>query len=72
MLFPACTILPILSHASEVWAVDEKVGDAAEQLHRHFLKHVLGIRGDTSNSLYVHLLTADLTRPSFRFAMMPL
>ncbi len=29
-------VLPILSHASEVWAVDDKIGDAAELLHRQF------------------------------------
>ena len=27
-------VLPILSYASEVWAVDDKVGDSAEQLHK--------------------------------------
>ena len=41
--------IPILSYASEVWDVDEKVGKSAEQLHRQFLKHVLGIRGNTAN-----------------------
>ena len=29
-------VLPILSYASEVWAVDEEVGKSAEQLHRQF------------------------------------
>ena len=33
-------ILPILSYAREVWAVDKTVGESAEQLHRQFLKHV--------------------------------
>ncbi|KAL3132548.1 hypothetical protein ABBQ32_14236 [Trebouxia sp. C0010 RCD-2024] len=42
-------VLPILSYASEVWAVDEGVGKAAEQLHRQFLKHVLCVRGNTAN-----------------------
>ena len=42
-------VLPILSHAGEVWAVDEGVGEAAEQLHRRFLKHVLGVRDSTAN-----------------------
>ena len=28
--------LPILSYASEVWAVDGKVGKSAQQLHRQF------------------------------------
>ena len=41
-------VLPILSYACEVWAVDKEVGDSAEQLHRHFLKHVLGVRGNTA------------------------
>ncbi len=27
-------VLPILSYASEVWAVDDKIGDAAELLHK--------------------------------------
>ncbi len=31
-------VLPILSYASEVWGVDEKIGDAAELLHRKFLR----------------------------------
>ena len=42
-------VLPILSYASEVWGVDEKIGDAAELLHRQFLKHILGVRGSTAN-----------------------
>ena len=42
-------VLPILSYASEVWAVNEKIGDAAELLHRHFLKHLLGVRDITAN-----------------------
>ena len=34
-------VLLILSYACEVyiWAVDKEVGESAEQLHRHFLKH---------------------------------
>ena len=42
-------LLPILSYASEVWAVDEKIGDAAELLHRQFWKHLLGVRDSTAN-----------------------
>ena len=42
-------VLPILSYASEVWGVDEKIGDAAELLHRQFLKHILGARDSTAN-----------------------
>ena len=44
-------VLPILSYASEVWAVDDKIGDAAELLHRHFLKHLLGVRDSTANAI---------------------
>ena len=42
-------VLPILSYASEVWGVDENIGDAAELLHRQFLKHILGVRDSTAN-----------------------
>ena len=42
-------VLPILSYASEVWGADEKIGDAAEVLHRQFLKHILGARDSTAN-----------------------
>ncbi len=42
-------VLPILSYAIEVWAVDDKIGDAAELLHRQFLKHLLGVRDSTAN-----------------------
>ena len=41
-------VLPILTYASEVWAVDKTLGESAEQLHRQFLKHVLGVRGSTA------------------------
>lgn len=27
----------------EVWAVDEKAGDLGEQLHRQFLRHLIGV-----------------------------
>ena len=36
-------VLPILSYACEVWAVSPNVGEAAEVLHRSFLKHLLGV-----------------------------
>ncbi len=42
-------VLPILSYASEVWAVVDKIGDAAELLHRQFLKHLLGVGDSTAN-----------------------
>ena len=41
-------VLPVLIYASEVWAVDKEVGKSAEQLHRQFSKHVLGVRGLTA------------------------
>ena len=31
-------VLPIFSYASKVWAVDDKIGDAAELLHRQFFE----------------------------------
>ena len=34
-------VLPILSYACEVWAMNPNVGEAAEDLHRSFLEHLL-------------------------------
>ena len=60
-------LLPILnlSHVSEVWAVDGKVGESAEQLHRQFLKHVLGVRfrGNTATPIVL----AEFGRCLLRF-----
>ena len=44
-------VLPILRYASEVWGVEEKIGDAAELLHRQFLKQILDVhvRDSTAN-----------------------
>ena len=56
-------VLPILSYASEVWAVDKKVGESAEQLHWQFLKHVLGVRGSTATLLVL----AEFGRYPLRF-----
>ena len=56
-------VMPILNYASEVWAVDEEVGKAAEQLHRQFLKHVLGIRGSTATLIVL----AEFGRYPLRF-----
>ncbi len=42
-------VLPIMSYASKVRAVDDKIGDAAELLHRQFWKHLLGVRDSTAN-----------------------
>ena len=44
-------VLPILSYASEVWAVDPKLGEAAEKLHRQFLKQLLHIRNSTATEI---------------------
>ena len=45
-------VLPILSYACEVWAVNTNVGEAAaEVLHRSFLKHFLGVRTCTANEI---------------------
>ena len=56
-------VLPILSYASEVWAVDKKVGESAEQLHWQFLKHVFGIRGSTATLIVL----AEFGRYPLRF-----
>ena len=44
-------VLPILSYACEVWAVNPKVGEAVEVLHRSFLKQVLGVRMSTTSDI---------------------
>ena len=44
-------VLPILSYGVEVWGVKPSLGEAAEALHRSFLKSLLGIRKSTSNEI---------------------
>ena len=44
-------VLPKLSYAYEVWGVSPSVGEAAEVLHRGFLKHLLGVRISTTNNI---------------------
>ena len=44
-------VLPTLSYACVVWAVNPNVGEAAEVLHRSFLKHLLGVRTCTANEI---------------------
>ena len=56
-------VLPVLSYASEVWAVDDEVGNSAEQLHRQFLKHVPGARGNTAT----HVALTEFGRYPLRF-----
>ena len=44
-------VLPILSYACEIWAVNPNVGEAAEVLHRSFHKHLLGVRTCRANEI---------------------
>ena len=44
-------LLPILSYAREVWAVDNEMGESAEQLHRQFSKHVFGVGRNTATPM---------------------
>ena len=50
-------VLPILSYACEVWAVDQK---AAEKLHRQFLKQLLHIRTSTASEIVLAEFLADI------------
>ena len=58
-------VLPILSYSSEVWAVDDEVGNSAEHLHtmRQLLKYVIGVRGNTAP----HTVFAEFGRYPLRF-----
>ena len=56
-------VLPIHSYACKVWAVDKEVGESAGQLYRHFLKHVLGVRGSTATPIVL----AEFGRYPLRF-----
>ena len=64
-------VLPILSYACEVWAVDKEVGESAEQLHRQFLKHmhVLGVRGNTAQCMQTSLFWLNLAATLLIFIM---
>ena len=44
-------VLPILSYGVEVRGVKSSLGEAAEVLHRSFLKSSLGIRNSISNEV---------------------
>ena len=44
-------VLPILSYAYEVWAVSPNVGEAAEVVHRGFLKQLLGVGMSTASEI---------------------
>ena len=44
-------VLPILSYSCEVWAVDPKLAEKVELLHRQFLKQLLGVRKSTTNQI---------------------
>ena len=39
------------AQCGEVWALNPNVGEAAEVLHRSFLKHLLGVRICTANEI---------------------
>ncbi len=45
----ATLVLPILSCAVEVWGVKRSIGEAAEVLHKGFLKSLLGNWKSTAN-----------------------
>ncbi len=49
-------VLPIMSYAGEVWGVDEKLGAAAELLHRQCLMHILGVRDSTAYVMVLAVL----------------
>ena len=44
-------VLPILSYACEVWAVNPSIGEAAGLLHRGFLKQLLGVSMSTTSEI---------------------
>ena len=44
-------VLPQPSYACEAWAVSSNVGEAAEVLHRGFLKQLLSVRISTTNQI---------------------
>ena len=44
-------VLPILSYACEVWAVNQKASLAAEKLHRQLLKQLLHIQKSTASEI---------------------
>ena len=56
-------VLPILSYGCEVWGVNPKIGEAAELLHRDFLKRLLGVRKSTMNEIVL----AELGRFPLQF-----
>ena len=55
--------LPTVSYGCEVWGVNPKIGEAAELLHRDFLKHLLGVRKSTMNEIVL----AELGRFPLQF-----
>ena len=56
-------VLPILAYSCEVWAVDPKVAESAEKLHRQFLKQLLGVRKSTNN----YIVLAEFGRLPLQF-----
>ena len=56
-------VLPILAYGCQVWAIDPKVAENAEKLHRLFLKQLLGVRKSTTNLIVL----ADFGRFPLQF-----
>ena len=50
-------VLPILSYACEVWAMNPNVGEATEDLHRSFLKHCQVLEHAQPMKLYLQSST---------------
>ena len=49
-------VLSLLSYASEVWALDPSLGEAAKNLHRQILKQLLHIRNSIATEIVLHSL----------------
>ena len=44
-------VMPVLSYASKVWAMDHSNGAGVEMLHRQFLKQLLRVSNSTNNGI---------------------
>ncbi len=54
---------PFLAMLARCGGVDEKIGDAAELLHRQFLNHILGVRDSTADVIVLAVLAESLVFP---------
>ena len=64
--------LGVISYASEVWAIDPKLGEDAEKVHRQFYKQLLHIRNSTATKIVLaefdrHLLQVPFWQQILRF-----